>query len=322
MPEKKVLTELEMRAEFSCKKLTIMAELEGIVKTGENKAQHYSYVEAAEVFIYVRALLIKHKLAFGPTSGEAKILDNIPTKSGSMALLGIPLSYRITDADTGYYEDYNWYGSAADSGDKALYKAYTSGLKYFLIDMFLLPTANDVEAFTLPTDEQPQATPQPPAKKAPQAASKPQTTQPATKPAPANISPSKQYVKDLYAAAAAEKLSTSKQPEQIVKITNYVMGCMGVPEGDYGAALDRLKNIGQHELAFYWQLGKVAKNKKVTLPSNESIGHFIMYLFGAAEFETFTDGVTRLPDLELAEFVEAWLIDGDQHQGPADEPQV
>ena len=33
----------------------------------------------------------------------------------------------------------------ADTGDKALYKAYTSGVKYFLLKTFLLPTDDDVE---------------------------------------------------------------------------------------------------------------------------------------------------------------------------------
>jgi hypothetical protein len=38
-----------------------------------------------------------------------------------------------------------WRGSGQDEGEKGLYQAYTGGLKYFLLDLFLLPTFDDPE---------------------------------------------------------------------------------------------------------------------------------------------------------------------------------
>jgi hypothetical protein len=41
-----------------------------------------------------------------------------------------------------------------DQGDKALYKAYTSGVKYFLLKNFLLPTDDDVERSNIMPEKQ------------------------------------------------------------------------------------------------------------------------------------------------------------------------
>jgi len=55
------------------------------------------------------------------------------------------LTFTLTDTQTGFSEQVPWLAMGADPGDKAIYKAYTSGVKYFLLKTFLLPTDDDVE---------------------------------------------------------------------------------------------------------------------------------------------------------------------------------
>jgi hypothetical protein len=51
----------------------------------------------------------------------------------------------LTDPNTGEYREYHFEGTGADNGDKALYKAYTGGLKFFLADQYLVAEGNDPE---------------------------------------------------------------------------------------------------------------------------------------------------------------------------------
>jgi hypothetical protein len=51
----------------------------------------------------------------------------------------------LIDPDTGQSEEYLFSGSGSDNGDKALYKAVTGGLKYFLAANFNVAEDNDPE---------------------------------------------------------------------------------------------------------------------------------------------------------------------------------
>lgn len=57
----------------------------------------------------------------------------------------IEMSATLTDTDTGYGETTKVFGEGLDKGDKALYKAYTGAIKYYLADTFLVATGDDPE---------------------------------------------------------------------------------------------------------------------------------------------------------------------------------
>jgi hypothetical protein len=53
---------------------------------------------------------------------------------------------QIIDPETGEREEYLFFGSGADNGDKALYKAVTGGHKFFLGSNFNVAEDNDPES--------------------------------------------------------------------------------------------------------------------------------------------------------------------------------
>ena len=135
-------------AAFAVKKIKVMMDVEGILKTGQNTTQNYSYAQESEVVKCIRKAFISNNLSYSVECGKPEISHAIPTRSGEMKHFLVPLVCSLTDSETGLTKSYPWFGGAADGGDKALYKAYTSGSKYFLMKTFLLPTGDDVEAFT------------------------------------------------------------------------------------------------------------------------------------------------------------------------------
>lgn len=143
-----------LRAKLAAKKNKVIESVAGIVKTGKNESQRYKYAEETEVVREVRKALVSAGLSFSVSAKDLVKTHDIATRSGSMAHFAISLLCTFTDTETGYAESCEWLGAAADSGDKALYKAFTSGCKYFLMKTFLLPTGDDVEAFS-DVDEKP-----------------------------------------------------------------------------------------------------------------------------------------------------------------------
>src|SRR5690606_33162710 len=69
----------------------------------------------------------------------------VGTISDKMHLVLTKFRGRLIDPDTGEYEEYLFSGSGADNGDKALYKAYTGGLKFYLASNYLVAEGNDPE---------------------------------------------------------------------------------------------------------------------------------------------------------------------------------
>lgn len=57
----------------------------------------------------------------------------------------IAMTVRLSDVETGFYEETQVFGEGLDKGDKALYKAYTGAIKYYLADNFLVATGDDPE---------------------------------------------------------------------------------------------------------------------------------------------------------------------------------
>lgn len=127
------------------KKNKVVKAVEAIAKTGKNVLQNYKYAEESEVIKHIREALIDAGLAFSVKAHLPIITHQIPTKNGSVPQFVVPLECVLTDVETGYSETCEWYGAAFDSGDKAISKAYTAGIKYFFMKTFMLPTFDDIE---------------------------------------------------------------------------------------------------------------------------------------------------------------------------------
>lgn len=140
----------ETIAAFHKKKLEVMNAIHGLLKGGKNDKQNYKYVEDFQVLLAIRRQFVDVGLSFDVEATECVITHDITTKSGAWKHMQVSLAISLVDVDTGYGKTYLWYGSGTDNMDKAIYKAYTSGIKYWLLKEFLVPTANSAEAFNLP----------------------------------------------------------------------------------------------------------------------------------------------------------------------------
>lgn len=126
------------------KKLHEVALAIGFVeKHGFNDHHKYSYVQAVDVVNQVRQEMLKRGLQLLVTATEA---EHLPYGSKGAHLTTVKFSYGISDVETGDTQTFEWIGAGADTGgDKGLYKAMTGSLKYFFINLFMLPMSDDPE---------------------------------------------------------------------------------------------------------------------------------------------------------------------------------
>ena len=130
----------DLIAKMARKKNNVIKLVGSIAKTGFNDEQEYSYVQEAEVVRVIRTALVKVGLSFSVSTSEIMPPNLISTELGDIYNYTIKMTFTLVDAETGYFETFQWLGMGSDQGDKALYKAYTSGVKYLLLKNFLLPT--------------------------------------------------------------------------------------------------------------------------------------------------------------------------------------
>jgi hypothetical protein len=132
-------------AKLARKKNRVIELVGAIKKTGYNDYSGYSFVEEAEVVRTLRSALTEAGLSLGISTSEILPPQTIQTEFGECYNYTIKMTFTLVDTETGYMESYPWFAMGSDPADKALYKAYTSGVKYFLLKTFLLPTHDDVE---------------------------------------------------------------------------------------------------------------------------------------------------------------------------------
>ena len=128
-------------AKLARKKNRVIKQVQSIQKTGYNDYDDYAFVEEAEVVRALRSALTQAGLSLGVAASE--IVRSDAVQHGTNYTL--QMTFTLTDTETGYSEQIPWLAMGADAADKAVYKAYTSGVKYFLLKTFLLPTDDDVE---------------------------------------------------------------------------------------------------------------------------------------------------------------------------------
>lgn len=121
----------------------VFRAIDGVAKTGENKSEGYSYAEASEVLRLIRNAFIAQKIICIPGATNA---THFTETGGRRFVTTVDLTYRFIDVESTETIEVPWVGAGADiGGEKGLYKAYTGGLKYVLLDLFLLPTGDDPE---------------------------------------------------------------------------------------------------------------------------------------------------------------------------------
>jgi hypothetical protein len=114
-----------------------------VEKRGRNDHHQYNFAQAVDVTRTVRDKLLEHGIVIIPGATNAR---HLPYGSKGAHLTTVDLNYRIFELEDGTVIEVPWTGVGADTGgDKGIYKAFTGGLKYMLLTLFLVPTSDDPE---------------------------------------------------------------------------------------------------------------------------------------------------------------------------------
>lgn len=126
------------------KLVEVVAATGWVAKTGKNKEQGYAFAQVADIVHSMRGELSSRGILLIPSVKEWTVEPPLEGRKSCTAYM--TMNYRLLDTETGEIEDVTWVGQAGDAGDKALTKAYTSAMKYFLINIGMLPIGDDPEA--------------------------------------------------------------------------------------------------------------------------------------------------------------------------------
>lgn len=125
----------------------------GVEKKGRNENQRYNYVKAADVAKAIRHELFQRKVIL---LADEESIDQVLVKTqagGVMRHLTLKVKYTLHDGESGETLSMVAFGVAMDSGDKAIYKAKTGALKYFLRGLGIIPDEKDDPEFDEGVDE-------------------------------------------------------------------------------------------------------------------------------------------------------------------------
>lgn len=127
------------------KLLAVAKAIRNVEKRGRNDHHGYAFVQATDVVATVRKELHKRKVIVLPSTIPGSVQHG-PAIGGRGMVTTVDLSYRFICTETQRELTLTWTGAGADvGGDKGLYKAMTGGLKYALIQSFLIPMGEDPE---------------------------------------------------------------------------------------------------------------------------------------------------------------------------------
>jgi hypothetical protein len=112
----------------------IMAEIGGVAKGRTNDFQKYKYRGIADVYLACQPLMAKHGLHVYPL----RITDTVFHETGKGKHVTFITTYSVSHVSQTAIE-LQAFCEAADTGDKAMNKAMSAGMKYCLVQLFALP---------------------------------------------------------------------------------------------------------------------------------------------------------------------------------------
>lgn len=123
----------------------VLAEVKAIPKTGRNQFFKYDYMTADDIMTHLRDLLSKNGIAvFARMDGDPISIEAGNTKGGQPRYRVVAkFVFTLACAETGAAIECPWYGEAIDEQDKAINKAATAAMKYWLMKTFLLTTGDE-----------------------------------------------------------------------------------------------------------------------------------------------------------------------------------
>ena len=133
---------MEGNAKLYAKIAKVMAEVSAIEKTGRNDRFGYDFVESDALLNKLRPIMAKENLVIIP-SIDATERYEVPGRDKPINITIARMRFVIADAETGESIEAVWSSEGMDGQDKGITKAATSGLKYFLLKLFLIGAGGD-----------------------------------------------------------------------------------------------------------------------------------------------------------------------------------
>jgi hypothetical protein len=132
----------------------ILNDVEGITKSKTNQQQGYKFRGIDDMYNALHPLFKKHNV-FITTNLLSSKREERTTAKGGLLIYTIVSTEIIFNAIDGSFVRSVLEGEAMDSGDKSTNKAMSAALKYALMQMFLIPTEENLDT----EKESPEPTP-------------------------------------------------------------------------------------------------------------------------------------------------------------------
>jgi hypothetical protein len=132
------------QASLFAKLARVASKIGNLEKTGTNTHFNYKFVEENAVSDTVRRLLSDEGIAFFASMDHVEIntISTPNNKGGETLTIHAVCTFTFTfaDGETGATFACRWHGEAKDQQDKAINKAATAALKYYLLKNFMIST--------------------------------------------------------------------------------------------------------------------------------------------------------------------------------------
>lgn len=125
----------------------VMAETRWVEKKGRNSFFNYDYARETDILDAVRTKLAEHGIFVFTSVEHTDVKETAKrTRDGSpVNLVFVKTKHTFWDGESGETAEVFGTGCGEDSGDKAIYKAITGAMKYFISKNFLISTGDDPE---------------------------------------------------------------------------------------------------------------------------------------------------------------------------------
>lgn len=125
----------------------VMAETRWVEKKGRNSFFNYDYARETDILDAVRTKLAENGIFVFTSVEHTDVKETAKrTRDGSpVNLVFVKTKHTFWDGESGETAEVFGTGCGEDSGDKAIYKAITGAMKYFISKNFLMSTGDDPE---------------------------------------------------------------------------------------------------------------------------------------------------------------------------------
>lgn len=139
-PRKKASEQPAKSRSLGARMTAVMAGVYRLGKSGYNKHHGYAFATDGDVSDLIRTLLAEHGIAFWIELAEIVSRE----QHGKQMRMVIRWTITLENADDpGDVRGVNWISEALDTQDKAINKAATAAVKYFLLKTFLVSTGEE-----------------------------------------------------------------------------------------------------------------------------------------------------------------------------------